>query len=235
MATVPPTSVDEELEYPCADGQPMAETDLHRNLMFDLIASLQLWYAANQMVYVSGNLLVFYEPGNRRRHVSPDVFVVRGVVKRTRRNYLIWKEGKAPEVAIELTSSSTKNEDLKRKFILYRDTLKVQEYFLFDPFGDYLKPPLQGYQLRRGRYGRIKALDGRLPSAVLGLHLERNGSELRLYDPTTRAWLPTDRELIATTQAQLAEARAAQLQADAEIERLRRELAALRRGRSDNS
>ena len=57
----------------------MAETDLHRNLMGDLIKELKVWYARDAMTYVSGNLLIFYEEGNKRKHVSPDVFVVHGV------------------------------------------------------------------------------------------------------------------------------------------------------------
>lgn len=226
-------SVAKELDYPTSDGKPMAETDLHRNLMIELIAALQLWFAANQVVYVSGNLLVFYQPGNRRRHVSPDVFVVRGVPKRQRDNYLIWEEGKAPELAIEITSKTTRREDLGKKFALYQDTLKVQEYFLFDPYEDYLKPPMQGYRLRRGRYVGIKPAEGRLPSEVLGLHLERHGTQLRLYNPATQEWLPTEQERIANTEAQLAQVRDAQQQAEAEIERLRRELEALRQGLSE--
>ena len=53
--------------YPTSDGRPMGETDLHRRVMFDLIESLTMFYAG-QKVYVSGNLLLFYEPGNKRRH-----------------------------------------------------------------------------------------------------------------------------------------------------------------------
>ncbi len=165
--------------YPTRDGKPMAETDLHRDLMVALMAMLRA-YHAGQQVYVSGNLLVFYQQGNRRRHVSPDVFVVRGVENRRRDNYLIWEEGKGPEVVIELTSSSTRNEDTNTKHQLYQDVLKVQEYFLFDPYANYLNPPLQGYRLHRGIYRRIRAVQQRLPSQVLGLHLERAGSDLRL-------------------------------------------------------
>ena len=65
--------------YPTTDHKPMAETDLHRDLMIDLILTLKAFYAAEPLVYVSGNLLLCYEENNRRRHVSPDVFVVRGV------------------------------------------------------------------------------------------------------------------------------------------------------------
>jgi Uma2 family endonuclease len=200
----------------------MAETDKHRQLMVDLIAILQALFAPDPNVYVSGNLLIFYVPGNRRRHVAPDVFVVRGVPKRQRINYLVWQEGKGPDFVIELTSSSTRHVDTVRKKALYQDTLRVSEYFLFDPYGDHLDPPLQGYRLSRGRYVPIRPVQGRLPSKVVGLHLERAGSDLRLYDPATGRWLPTPEEAVAQAQA-------AQRQAEAEVQHLRQELAALRR------
>ena len=95
-------------------------------------------------MYVSGDLLLFYEQGNTRRHVSPDVFLVRGVPKWDRPNYLTWVEGKGPDVVIELTSKTTRVEDATTKPDLYRTKLGVQEYFLFDPTEDYLDPSLQG-------------------------------------------------------------------------------------------
>jgi Uma2 family endonuclease len=200
--------------YPTSDGKPMAETDVHRDLMVALIETLKAFYAATPRVYVSGNLLLFYEKGNKRRHVSPDVFMVKGVAKGDRENYLMWEEGQPPHVVIELTSSSTKSEDTKKKLELYQDTLKVREYFLFDPNGDYLKPRLQGYRLRKGAYQPISEVAGRLPSQVLGLHLERDGNALRLWNPDTQTWLLTPQERIE--------------QAESEVERLRRELEALK-------
>jgi hypothetical protein len=194
-------------------------------------------------VYVSGNLLVFYVPGDKRRHVSPDVFVVRGVPKHNRDNYLIWEEAKPPEVVIELTSKTTKKEDLGRKFALYRDQLRVREYFLFDPHQDYLQPQLQGYRLVGEQYRPIKPLAGRLPSKILGLHLEGSGGDLRLYDPAGKQWLPTPEEArqLAEQASQQAEqgrlqaeqarqeAEQARQQAEEENARLRQELDALRR------
>jgi Uma2 family endonuclease len=106
----------------------MAETDWHRDLMTAIIAILKLWYAKARRVYVSGNLLLYYVPGNKRKHVSPDVFVVRGVSKRKRLYYLLWEEGKSPEMITEVTSKSTRKEDLDTKFKLYRDILKVQTW-----------------------------------------------------------------------------------------------------------
>jgi Uma2 family endonuclease len=183
----------------------MAETDVHWEWMVRLKQILRRWFAKDPMTYVSGNLLMYYVPGNKRKHVSPDVFVVKGVEKKQRPYYLTWEEGKNPNAIIEITSKSTRKEDTDTKFVLYRDTLKVKEYFLFDPFGDYLKPErLRGYRLRKGEYEPIAFVDGRLPSQVLGLHLERDGGTLRLYDPETKSWLLTPDER-AEQEAQRAE------------------------------
>ena len=230
MSTAPTRWVHPEAAgYPTGDGKPMAETDWHRMLMVALIQTLQAFYAANPLVYVSGNLLVFYQRGNRRKHVSPDVWLVRGVPNRVRDNYLIWLEGKAPEVVIELTSSTTKAEDVTTKFALYRDVLKVKEYFLFDPNHDYLDPQLQGYRLRKGVYVPIRRAAGRLPSQVLGLHLEQFGKDLRLFDPAAGRILLTPEEARHEAEAaRRAEVRARQ-RVEKENERLRREVEELRR------
>ena len=164
------------------------------------------------------------------------MFAVRGVSKRRRDYYLVWEEGKGPEAVIELTSKSTREEDVDDKFKLYQDTLQVSEYFLFDPYGDYLDPQLKGYRLSAGKYVPIEALAGRLPSEVLGVHLEQNGNVLRLYDPATKQWVPTPREALTQARAEKAAVEAARQQeetcrrrAEAEIERLRRELQDLQR------
>lgn len=254
MATVPITP--KKVIYPTSDGRPMAETDQHRDQMMDLIETLKTRYRDQERVYVSGNLLMFYVEGDKHKHVSPDVFVVLGIPMYQRENYLVWEEGKGPDWAMEVTSKSTKDEDIKTKFALYRDVLRVSEYFMFDPRGDYLNPPLQGYRLLEGEYVPIQPVNGRLPSEVLGLYLEQVGSEVRLYDPATGQYLPTPREAVdqaeaarqqaeaarqqeaaARQQAETArqqeaaarqQADAARQQAEAELARLRQELETLR-------
>ena len=195
MAAAPRQRATREIEYPTGDGKPMAETDVHRDDMVDVIDTLRYHFADEPNVYISGNLLLYYEEGNPRKHVAPDVLVSFGVPKEPpRKYYQVWKEGKAPDVVIEITSKSTKREDKKTKKELYRDVLKVQEYFQFDPTEDYLKPPLQGFRLVDGEYISIPLENGRLPSQVLGLHLERDGKELRLFDPVTGRRLLTSAE-----------------------------------------
>jgi Uma2 family endonuclease len=206
-----------------SDGKPVGETPRHVRNMIYVFEPLKVWFADEPDVYIGANMFVHYERGNRNRHVSPDVFVVKGVPKGPeRRNYLVWVEGKGPDAVIELTSESTRDEDLQEKMTLYRDVLRVKEYFLFDPYGEYLDPPLQGYGLGRKHYRPILPAKGRLPSQVLGLHLEADGELLRLYDPATNKWLPTPPEV-----------EEARRRAEAELDRLRKELEALRRRRSD--
>jgi Uma2 family endonuclease len=210
-----------KVEYPTGDGKPFAESDIHRINMTDLIQTLKLHFDAEPMICVSGNLLMYYEEGNPRKRIAPDVFVVRGVEKKLRKNYLVWEEGKAPDVVIEVTSRSTRHEDQVRKRALYRDVLRVPEYFMFDPREDYLDPPLQGFRLLDGEYLPIEPVDGRLASDVLGLHLERDREELRLYDPARHLRLlkPVEQRNVAGSSAR---------EAQAEIERLRREIEVLR-------
>jgi len=240
MATV--ASAQLQVEYPTSDGEPMAETPIHRQVMADVIDMLQAHFASEFNVYVSGNMMMYYVEGNADKSVSPDVFVTKGIAKLPEREiYQVWREGKGPDVVIEVTSSSTARADLRWKFNLYRDVLKVREYFLFDPREKTLAgTSLCGYRLIDGEYALITQTDGRLVSEELELHLELSGTELRLYDPRRGVYLQSPGEvreaLQRETAARLAaEAQAqreaeARLAAESELERLRRELDAFRRG-----
>jgi len=209
-----------QIEYPEADGKPMAETDVHRDQMTDaLLHPLKERFRNTPNVYVSGNLLLYYEEGNRSAVVAPDVFVVFGIPDRQRRTFKLWEEGKAPDVVFELTSESTHREDLRDKRFVY-EALGVQEYFLFDPLREYFSPPLQGFRLTGTYFIPLtpEALvedEWQIHSQVLELTLRTAGQTLRLYDPEQ------DRYLL--TRAEEAEARRrAERQAQAEAEARRR-------------
>lgn len=228
MATVPsPARVlgaEPEIDYPTGDGRPMAETPIHYKNLTRAVEVLDRYFAKEPLVYVWGNMLVHYEKGNRRKHVSPDVFVALGVPKDKRRDaYFIWEEGHGLDCVVELTSRSTKKEDLVDKMSVYQDKIVVPEYFLFDPRGEYLDPPLQGHRLRAGKYVPIEMVDGRLPSEVLGLHLQRDGEWLRFYNPATGLWLPTDEELFIEERTVRLRAEAERERAEAERERAQAE------------
>ena len=232
--------------YPESDGKPMAETDIHRDLMIDMIDMLKNHFRDRPDVYVSGNLLLYYEPENHYKSVAPDVFVVFGIEKKRRRTYLLWEEGKGPDFVLEFVSKSTYRTDLAEKKDLYASVFGVKEYYLYDPDGLYLQPPLQGYRLVDGVYLPIQTTkEDRFPSFVLGLELGERALELGLYNPQTKSWLlkPAE-EAEARIQAeakaqrefqarqQEAEARkqaeARVQEAEAELARLRAELEELR-------
>lgn len=219
-----------EIYYPASDGKPMAETPVHMLVMWTTIQTLIDWYDADPGVYVWGNMLLYYLKGDLTKSVSPDVFVAKVIDKhKPRRVFKTWEEKSNPRLVVEVTSRKTKKEDLNEKLVKYRDDMKVPEYFLFDPFGEYLKKQrLRGFRLRGGEYVPIKETEGRLPSKVLGLHLEAVGEELRLWNPVTKAYLPTPEEKMAELDAARQKADTARLKAEAENEQLRREIEALK-------
>lgn len=186
MARMPAIPLQQDIEYPYSDGQPMAESEIHLNEMLDLIAALRRRYQDQPDVYVAGNMFLYYRQGDPRSVVAPDVFLVRGVPKRERKVYKLWEEGRAPNLIIEVTSDSTRDDDVSRKKTCY-ESLGVEEYILHDPEGDYLKPRLQGFRLSiRGHYEPIpRRLDGSLESRVTGLTLQIEGKNLRLIDTAT--------------------------------------------------
>ncbi len=176
--------LEQEIEYPTSDGQPMAETPQHMQVMVDLIFGLKRRYQEVSDVWVAGNLFFFYEKGNPKARVAPDVLLAQGVRKWDRPNYKAWEDG-PPAFVVEVTSRKTQKKDQQVKKPLY-EKLGVKEFVLFDPFGEYLRPPLQGFRLLRGRYQPIPLeADGSLRSRTTGLWLRREGQRLRLVDVKT--------------------------------------------------
>jgi Uma2 family endonuclease len=224
MAAIP---LQRETYYPESDGKPMAESDLHRDVMTDLIHALKTRYIGEPNVYVAGNLLLYYVEGDPRQSVSPDVLVTWGIPKGHRKTYLLWKEGRAPGFVIEVTSDSTRGEDLGKKKDLYL-RLGVEEYILFDPLGDYLHPRLQGHRLVLGRYQPIQLeADGSLLSRTTGLRLRIEGQNLRLIDESTGErllFVEEERTARLAAEERVRQETRARQALEKEIERLRREL-----------
>ena len=225
------------IDYPETDGQPMAETPEHRDVMIDAIQVLQRHFAHRPDVYVSGNMMMYYEEGEPRRCVSPDVFVALGVEDKNRRTYLLWREAKGPDFVLEVTSKSTRRNDQVTKRALY-EWMGVSEYVLYDPLGEYLDPPLQGFRLAGGRYvewerTRVPWGERALHSEVLGLslHVRARDRALRLYDSVSGEDLLTfDEEAAAREEAEACAAHeaAAREEAEARAERVEAENVELR-------
>jgi Uma2 family endonuclease len=158
------------IHYPTGDGQPVAETFAHLYAILMTIEVLRLYFRGQQAT-ILGNQYLYYEQGNASKRVAPDVFVIFDVAPGGRDNYKIWEEGSVPSVTFEMTSPSTKKEDDGSKKQLYAQ-IGVQEYWQFDPKGEWIKERLRGYRLENGQYQPISDNI----SLVLQLRLEVDNS-----------------------------------------------------------
>ena len=236
---------DDEL-YPDSDGKPMAVSDTHRRILTRTLQALDVHFEERPEVYVSGDILMYYVEGDPRQSVSPDVLVAFGLGKKPRRSYLVWKEGKVPDFAMEFSSKGTYRNDLGRKMELYA-SLGIQDYFLYDAEGLYLSSPIMGFTLVDGVYTPIlESPNQRLHSTALNLDFSVGEVGLGIYDPVEGEWLQTpaesasaraDREAtraeLQTIRADMAETRAdeeaaARQRAEAELAELREELERLK-------
>ena len=209
LARLPPKNGKQEIFYPESDGKPMGETDYHIKTIMTLHQSLELFFKEISDVRVFSDIMFYYEEGNLRKVIAPDVMVVRGVGKHLRRTFRLWEE-KIPEVVFEVSSRGTWKEDFQKKFILYQK-LGVKEYYIFDPEYDYLVEPLVAYHLKEEEFKEIKLKRGRVFSPALGLEIVDTGETLRLFNPVTKSFLPTMEEL------------------ESEVEKLKAEVAKLKR------
>ncbi|HLO87636.1 MAG TPA: Uma2 family endonuclease [Nostocaceae cyanobacterium] len=192
---LPPT----QAELPCDDGIPM-ETQRHKLQMDLLIDTLEPWLDQRADGYVGGNMFVYYSLAQVKNQDfrGPDFFAVVDVPKTERLSWVVWEEGKPPDVVIELLSESTAKYDKNEKKLIYQNQMRVSEYFWFDPFNP---DDLAGFHLKTGVYEPIKFNEkNQLVSNVLGLALVRWEGNYRGVDATWLRWATLDGELFPTAQ-----------------------------------
>jgi len=174
------------------DGEPM-ESARHRQQMVLLIESLEYEWRNRDDFYVGGNMALYFSETQVKKNDfrAPDVFVAMNTTRHERKGWVVWDEGQAPDVVIELLSESTEHVDRGDKMRIYARALRVPEYFLFDPFSGVL----EGYELdsRRLSYVRKQPDEhGRLKCDRLGLLLGKVRGTLWSVDASWLRWL--DRE-----------------------------------------
>jgi Uma2 family endonuclease len=216
-----------EIDYPESDGKPMAETDDHRDWMMCLIERLRRRYRGKK-VYISGNLFIYYQEGDNTKVVAPDVFAVLQCEPRKRRIFKTWIEGKVPSFILETTSKKTRRADTGKKKIIFAQ-LGVQEYFLYDPLNEWLKPPLQGFRLKNGVYEPIiPEADGSLISKVLGIRFFLVEGQLVMMDLVSDEKVLNDAEMTEEAERKKTEAERKSAEAEKRLAEAQEELARLR-------
>jgi Uma2 family endonuclease len=192
MTALIPTAQQSQPFYPSADGEPVAETYVH---LYALLTTLEVLrqYLKGRQATVLANQFLYYAQGFPKLRVAPDVMVIFDVEPGGRDNYKIWEEGKVPSVIFEMTSAGTQDQDTGFKKTLY-EQLEVQEYWLFDPKGEWIEDKLQGYRLRGESYepitdSRSEPLQLRLAvgGGLIGFTREDTGEKLLIPDELVEA------------------------------------------------
>jgi Uma2 family endonuclease len=192
--------------YPSSDGEPLAETPIHVEAIVLLHQALQDFFKDRPEVFIASDIFWYWEEGNPKARISPDVMVVPGVSKRElyeRRSYFSWIEGVVPAAVFEMASRRTWKKDVGSKFETY-EKLGVKEYFIFDPEFRYLEAPLLGYRLQGKKY---RPISGGTLESLLGFHLEVDHWTIRLIDSRTKEPILSRSEAIEKANANAREER----------------------------
>jgi Uma2 family endonuclease len=131
--------------------------------------------------FVTGDVCIYWEPGNTQAYRAPDLLVVKEpLAEEVHRVYQTWKQ---PPVALvaEIGSRSTFRIDEGPKVEIYQDRVRAAEYF-------YADPPQGDQRLWRlgpnGYEAVAPEANGRLRSAELGLEFGLDAAgHLWLYTP----------------------------------------------------
>ncbi|MBD0268594.1 MAG: Uma2 family endonuclease [Cyanobacteria bacterium Co-bin8] len=153
-------------------------------------------YTRNE-VFTGSDLNLYYDARRPLWYKRPDWFAVTGVPRLyeeqdLRLSYVLWQEGRSPDVVVELVSPGTEDEDLGKtldlpaqpptKWTVYEQILRVPYYLVYNRYTN----QLQAFTLVSGAYEEVPLTETRcwLPKLQIGLGLWQGE-----YREITRPWL----------------------------------------------
>ena len=190
----------------------------------------------HETTIVSGERYIVPQPGTPAdQRIYPDMLVSfnsNPALYRQDNSYVISRQGKSPDLVMEIASRRTGGTDVEDKPARYA-ALGVYEYWRFDETGEFHGTKLAGDRLVEGRYEPIdieEVGDGVLQghSAVLGLLVRWQHGQLRWHDPETGQEIPTfevERARADAAEEAQAQAEEGRLAAEARVRELEAELA----------
>jgi Uma2 family endonuclease len=216
-----PTMYDLPSEDPEEPGLPDEFHDFQPKLLRE--TCVPPTYPANER-FVGADLNLYYDSRHTSCYKRPDWFLCLGVTpgemqEDLRWSYVVWQEGVAPFLVVELLSPGTEDEDLGRtvraigkpptKWEVYERMLRVPFYVVYDRYEKLLRV----FGLQNGCYQPVALTGARFwfEELQLGLGVWSGsyqgaaGEWLRWYD-AAGAWIPTEVEArrSAEQQAQIA-------------------------------
>ena len=185
-----------------------------------------LQYLGNpETTIVSGERYIVPVPGTpSNQRIAPDMLIsfhANPALYRQDNSYVISRQGKPPDLVMEIASERTGKNDVEDKPARYA-ALGIPEYWRFDETGGFHGSRLAGDRLVNGRYEPIaveEVEDGVLQSysTTLNLYIRWEHGKLGWHDPETGQHIATfeyerSRADAAETRATAAEARARELE-----------------------
>jgi Uma2 family endonuclease len=125
-----PAAVNERDLYPLHEEDDVTETPQHERLVRYLRDAIAAQVPGR---FVTGNVCIYWEPGNYEAYAAPDLFVAQAALSHPDpRVYLFWQDPPLVFVA-EVGSRSTSQDEEGVRLERYRDILRVPEHLYFDP------------------------------------------------------------------------------------------------------
>ncbi len=152
--------------------------------------------------------------------IGPDFFVALDVSRGECKSWVIWEQGKGPDVVVKLLSASTVCHDKTHKKTLYARQMHVPECYWYNPFNP---EDFAGFTLHDNDYRQLVAdSQGRLHSPALNLDLGRwTGTFRGVVTVWLRGFTPEGAMLPTEAEAEAAHQQAEVAQAERLTERLR--------------
>lgn len=185
----PETIAGEDVYYPPQIEDEMGETAIHFKLTALFFSLLENFFVSREDVLTAANMMVYFDKGNARKWLAPDVFVCFGVENKLRKTFKVWEEeNRFPQVVFEIASENTVENDLGKKYLDY-SRLGVEEYYLLDPERSLLPSPLMAFQKYEDRLIAVNVENGRVLSPLMSLEIVDTGNSFRLFNPENGEFL----------------------------------------------
>ncbi|RKU39163.1 hypothetical protein C6496_02760 [Candidatus Poribacteria bacterium] len=174
--------------YPCDDREPMPANEFHGLQTYTLFDQFLRYFQEDAHIYVGMGNFNYYREGNLSNVGAADVYVILGAAKfPLHRSSYPLAEGTVPTTVFEFLSDAMRFDNRNKKVEVYLRDMGVQEYFIHQP--DTERPiEFRGWQ--RNAAGNIVEIEpdaqGGLFSEALNLYFQwedQHHSHVRLLRP----------------------------------------------------
>ena len=206
-------------DLPSEDAEEMGLPDEFHDFQPKLLR--ETCQPAEADFFIGADLNLYYDVKHTSWYKRPDWFLVLGVPAsqaqdELRWSYVMWQEGVAPFLIVELLSPGTEAEDLGQtlrvvgkpptKWQVYEQILRVPYYVLYDRYSYQFRL----FRLQGARYVELTASGQGFWFEELdlglgiwdGVYVGIEGRWLRWYD-RSGSWIGTDREQLIQAQQQV--------------------------------